>query len=208
MAPVVCWLASAAVLRREEDPPGGLRSHGRSGRFTPFAPIAHSGPSHRFLRPRFAGTCLRRAPPPPLARGCASPRGGSPSSAVPLPLPYTVISVWLCPVCRCRWKGRTLQVNCCIVAGGSTRRCSVAAKWLTISQIAQLTGIKTTPVSCANTLQINYLSATASFPLQRFAFLPATFCASLRQHLGRVDRKMAFCAFCVSTRQWLSWSLV
>ena len=25
---------------------------------------------------------------------------------------------------------------------------------------------------------------------------------------GRVDRKMAFCAFCVSTRQWRPWSLV
>ena len=79
MAPVVCWLASAAVLRREEDPPGGLRSHGRSGRFTPFAPIAHSGPSHRFLRPRFAGTCLRRAPPPSLVRGWTSHPGGSSS---------------------------------------------------------------------------------------------------------------------------------
>ena len=96
MAPVassvMCVLASAAVLRREEDPPGGLRSHGRSGRFAPFAPIAHSGPSHRFLRPRFAGTCLWRAPPPALVRGWTSHPGGSSSlrSAAALCYEYRV----------------------------------------------------------------------------------------------------------------------
>ena len=62
---------------------------GRPSRGTPVAwdarslrsrrPIAPSGPSHRFLRPRFAGTCLRRAPPPALVRGWTSHPGGSSS---------------------------------------------------------------------------------------------------------------------------------
>ena len=33
-----------------------------------------SGPSQRLLRPRGAGTCIRRAPPPILVRGWTSPR--------------------------------------------------------------------------------------------------------------------------------------
>jgi hypothetical protein len=41
----------------------------------------------------------------------------------------------------------------------------VAAKWLIIRQIAQLTGIKNTPVTCANALIINNISATAGLPL-------------------------------------------
>ena len=46
---------------------------GRGGRGAPFAG-AHSVPSHRFLRPRSAGTCLRRAPSLfPWPRGATPP---------------------------------------------------------------------------------------------------------------------------------------
>ena len=46
---------------------------GRGGRGAPFAG-AHFVPSHRFLRPRFAGTCLRRAPSLfPWPRGATPP---------------------------------------------------------------------------------------------------------------------------------------
>ena len=164
MAPVVfsvmCVLASAAVLRREEDPPGGLRSHGRSGRFTPFAPIAHSGPSHRFLRPRFAGTCLRRAPPPPLARGCASPREGLP------PPPY-----------RCR----------CLIFDFSVALPCLPLHASTCNTLAALTGNRHSVHSACQ--RGKHFGENGAKP-------------------GRVDRKMPFCAFCVSTRQWLSWLLV
>ena len=51
---------------------------GDSGRFAP------SGPSHNLLRPRFAGTCILRAPPPALVRGWTSPpEGVSPFPASP-----------------------------------------------------------------------------------------------------------------------------
>ena len=44
MASVVSSVASAAVLRREEDPPGGLRSHGTPGRFAPVVPLLPPAP--------------------------------------------------------------------------------------------------------------------------------------------------------------------
>ena len=50
---------------------------GRGGRGAPFAG-AHFVPSHRFLRPRFAGTCLRRAPSLFLW-----PRGATPPATFP-----------------------------------------------------------------------------------------------------------------------------
>lgn len=43
--------------------------------------------------------------------------------------------------------------------------CGVAAKWLIIRQIAQVTGVKNTPVTCANVLIINDISATVGLPL-------------------------------------------
>ena len=160
MAPVVssvmCVLALAAVLRREEDPPGGLRSHGRSGRFTPFAPIAHSGPSHRFLRPRFAGTCLRRAPPPALVRGWTSHPGGSSSlrstAAAALYCGFSVALPCL-----------PLQVETQSVAGGKARgldKTTVVLMSLIINVLAQLTGVFRIPVSCAKAFCISYFAAT------------------------------------------------
>ena len=47
-------------------------------------------------------------------------------------------------------------------AGVSTYRRSVAAKWLTINQLAQLTGTIFAPVSCTNSLIFSTLSATPS----------------------------------------------
>ena len=46
------------------------------------------------------------------------------------------------------------------VAGVSEGAIAVALKYLAISMLAQLTGIKIAPVSCANALSINILSAT------------------------------------------------
>ena len=46
------------------------------------------------------------------------------------------------------------------VAGVSEGAIAVALKYLAISTLAQLTGIKIAPVSCANTLSISILSAT------------------------------------------------
>ena len=46
------------------------------------------------------------------------------------------------------------------VAGVSEAAIAVALKYLAISMLAQLTGIKIAPVSCANALSINILSAT------------------------------------------------
>ena len=46
------------------------------------------------------------------------------------------------------------------VAGVSEGAIAVALKYLAISTLAQLTGIKIAPVSCANALSISILSAT------------------------------------------------
>ena len=72
------YKAVAAVVRRRETLPG---DSGRMG-----GQVASRPSSHCSLRPlppypaslASRGTCLRRAPPPPLARGCASPREGLP----------------------------------------------------------------------------------------------------------------------------------
>ena len=72
---------------------------------------------------------------------------------------------------RCRWSNGLLwrggggAGHDSNGAGVSTRRCSVAAKWLIIRQIAQVTGGFLTPVTCANMLIINDISATAGLPL-------------------------------------------
>jgi len=67
-----------APLSRHARPRPGISScrkegnslRGDSGRFAP------SGPSHNLLRPRSAGTCILRAPPPALVRGWTSPPEG------------------------------------------------------------------------------------------------------------------------------------
>ena len=216
MAPVVSSVASAAVLRREEDPPGGLRSHGRSGRFTPFAPIAHSGPSHRFLRPRFAGTCLRRAPPPPLARGCASPQEGLPP-----------------PQYRCRCLILWFQCGSTLfaVADGKAKPCRWEAYAGHPKPVALTRGthcvdyqfISTTDGYILSTRQLIYQIDFEQLSRHGVTNRYST-CNTLAtltgkwhcvhsmcqrgKHFGkngpkpcRVDRISAFCAFCVSTRQ-------
>ena len=124
---VMCVLASAAVLRREEDPPGGLRSHGRSGRFTPFAPIAHSGPSHRFLRPLLRAGLVSGGPLPlPSSGGGQATRAGLPPSAVPLPLPYVMNTECFQPVYRRRWRHKTSQVGKMLsTCNARTHRCPI-----------------------------------------------------------------------------------
>ena len=93
----------------EEDPPGGLRSHGRSGRFAPFAPIAHSGPVSCVPASRelVSGGPL----PLPSSGGGQATRAGLPPSAVPLPLPYIENIECFQPVYRRRWKHETSQVG-------------------------------------------------------------------------------------------------
>ena len=201
---------------------------GRPSRGTPVAwdarslrsrrPIAPSGPSHRFLRPRFAGTCLRRAPPPPPNAGVRKPPGGSPSSAQPLPLPYIVVSVWLHPICRCRWKGETLQV------GGVCR----APKPVALTRGTHGVDyqfISTTDWYILSTRQLIYqidferLSRHGVTNRYSTCNTLATLTGKWHsvhsmcqrgKHFGkngpkpcRVDRESAFCAICVSTRQWL-----
>ena len=92
-----------------------------------------------------------------------SPPGGSPSSAQPLLLLYIVVSVWLFPVCRCRWKHKALKVEQHIVAGGKAHgrgKIAVALMLLIINALAQLTGVFLVPVSCAIWLIVSYLAAT------------------------------------------------
>ena len=176
--------ARAAVLRREEDPPGGLRSHGRSGRFTPFAPIAHSGPSHRFLRPRFAGTCLRRAPPPPLARGCASPREG-------LPPPHYR--------CRCLILWFQCGSTLFAVADGKAKPCRWEAYAGPPKPVALTRG--------THGVDYQFISTTDGYILSTRQLIYQVDFERLSRHgvtnryPGHVDRKMALCAFYVSTRQ-------
>ena len=66
--PAVCKTAFPA-------PGTGLRTFCRqaasSGRDS--VRCAHSGPSQRLLRPRYARTCIRRAPPPARVRGWTRP---------------------------------------------------------------------------------------------------------------------------------------
>jgi hypothetical protein len=75
-------------------------------------------------------------PSPSPCAGVRKPPGGSPSSAVPLPLPYIVVSVWLTLFAvadgkakPCRWEA---------YAGGPK---PVALMALITSSLAQLTGI-------------------------------------------------------------------
>ena len=74
-----------------------------------------------------------------------------------------LISVWLFPICRCRWKHKALQVEQHIVAGGKAHgrgKIAVALMLLIINALAQLAGVFSVPVSCAIWLIVSYLAAT------------------------------------------------
>ena len=194
-------------------------------------PVAWEARSLRALRahcslrplPPFPASPLRgnlspAGPSPSPCAGVRKPPRGSPSSAVPLPLPYIVVSVWLHPICRCRWKGETLQV------GGVCRPPKPVA--LTRgTHCVDYQFISTTDGYILSTRQLIY-----QFDFERLSRHGVTnrysTCNTLvtltgkwhcvhsmcqrGKHFGkngpkpcRVDRKSAFCAFCVSTRQWL-----
>ena len=78
--PPVCKTAFSA-------PGTGLRTFCRqtasSGRDS--IRCAHSGPSQRLLRPRYAGTCIRRAPPPARVRGWTRPPAAASCRLPPFP---------------------------------------------------------------------------------------------------------------------------
>ena len=77
--PPICTLTFISLLPSASGSVGPAAfAKGRGGRRAPFAG-AHFVPSHRFLRPRSAGTCLRRAPPSSRGRGGPRPRPPSPS---------------------------------------------------------------------------------------------------------------------------------
>ena len=71
--PLICTLVPRLLPFASGSVGPAAFAKGRGGRGAPFAG-AHSVPSHRFLRPRFAGTCLRRAPSLfPWPRGATPP---------------------------------------------------------------------------------------------------------------------------------------
>ena len=103
------WFSSSCA--KEGDPPGGLRTpaqgkgegpagdKSRAKQGTPDT-VGGAGGSNGMTGAKRPGLPCDRSLP-----------GGSPSSAQPLLLLYIVVSVWLCPVCRCRWKREALQVE-------------------------------------------------------------------------------------------------
>ena len=100
----VGWLQQRYCGGRKTRPGDSVRMGGQGASrpslplLTPAPPTVSCVPASREL---VSGGPL----PLPSSGGGQATRAGLPPSAVPLPLPYIVVSVWLCPVCRCRWKG-------------------------------------------------------------------------------------------------------
>ena len=192
--------ARAAVLRRREPLPG---DSGRMG-----GQVA-SRPSRPLLPP---------APPPPLARGCASPQEGLP------PPQYR---------CRCLILWFQCGSTLFAVADGKAKPCRWEAYAGHPKPVALTRGthcvdyqfISTTDGYILSTRQLIYQIDFEQLSRHGVTNRYST-CNTLAtltgkwhcvhsmcqrgKHFGkngpkpcRVDRKSAFCAFCVSTRQWL-----
>ena len=121
---VMCVLALAAVLRREEDPPGGLRSHGTPGRFASVVPLLPPAPPTVSCVPASRELVSGGPLPLPSSGGGQATRAGLPPSAVPLP--YVMNTECFQPVYRRRWKHKTSQVGKILsTCNARTHRCPI-----------------------------------------------------------------------------------